>query len=609
MDQMGSSDHGRLIRVQIKEIDGSIRRAALRLSVSDVTTNGRLRVTLTNDVIEDSSGEVTYYQSCLTDEDYRRFREEQGLLVDIHGFSAMVERMVDQAEADESGSRFFTALEIANGNEASLVFVEINTFKRLIHLRLKMTSGSDKEITNHLAGQLRHLRNSLVDVTNQNAQTKSDLIQRNSDVHTLHQQLEALRSSVNEKEASLASNLNQQLAVEKERLASEMSSARVSWNAERQRIIDENSNSTRRLQNQVASLEYENKDLIERRHRNEASLLTLTDEVKRGQAEIQKLNQEIHSVRAESNRAGEGAKELDQTVHRLQAQVSALEQDNVRLSGELSLKSEILKTSLDDKAKAEQLLVEKTQLVAKRETAVKAVSQELVKANETIKKLQSEIRRHNDKVKLSQKIVGEQEKLISKKEAELEDTRTQLRDQSEANREWLASKDLMSRELEAKDAEIDQLRRTGKTSDTVIQWLNKQLTAAKVRDPGLKIGPPPSSLVGGATMSPHSAVLPSLLGTPGPTGATSKHPGKSMVASTPLPGGPANDHPSDEENHSANPALDPKYLQPSKGLGNSVAKKTSAKKSTFSPKQTPVATKGSKLPGQRATFAESVYFS
>ena len=117
----------------------------------------------------------------------------QGLLVDIHGFSAMVERMVDQAEADESGSRFFTALEIANVNEASLVFVEINTFKRLIHLRLKMTSGSDKEITNHLAGQLRHLRNSLVDVTNQNAQTKSDLIQRNSDVHTLHQQLEALR--------------------------------------------------------------------------------------------------------------------------------------------------------------------------------------------------------------------------------------------------------------------------------------------------------------------------------------------------------------------------------------------------------------------------------
>ena len=58
-----------------------------------------------------------------------------------------------------------------------------------------------------------------------------------------------------------------------------------------------------------------------------------------------------------------------------------------------------------------------------------------------------------------------------RKEAELEDTRTQLRDQSEANREWLASKDLMSRELDAKDAEIDQLRKTGKTSDTVIQWL------------------------------------------------------------------------------------------------------------------------------------------
>merc|ERR1712029_163748 len=116
------------------------------------------------------------------------------------------------------------------------------------------------------------------------------------------------------------------------------------------------------------------------------------------------------------------------------------------------------------------------------------------------------------------------------------------------------------RDLEAKDAEIEQLRKSGKTSDTVIQWLNKQLTAAKVRDPGLKIGPPPSSLLlrpppvagVGATVSSltsQSAVLPGILATPG---MPSNRTGKNLVASTPIPmsaGADGGDQ-SDEENQS-----------------------------------------------------------
>ena len=65
---------------------------------------------------------------------------------------------------------------------------------------------------------------------------------------------------------------------------------------------------------------------MERRHRNEANLLSMSEEVKRCQAEIQKLTRQISSMKAETDRAGEGAKELDQTVHRLQSQISSLEQ-------------------------------------------------------------------------------------------------------------------------------------------------------------------------------------------------------------------------------------------------------------------------------------------
>jgi len=627
------SDRHRLIRVQVKEGDGSIRRSSLRLAVSDVSTDARLRVTLTNDVVEDS--DVTYYASCLTEEDYRRFRDEQGLLVEMSGFAGMIERMVDMAEADDTGARFFTSLEVTSNGVANLSFVEINAFKRLVHLKLKMTSGSDAQIRKHLGSQLRDLRDRLAAVSKQNDRANTELSDRKADVDSLHDQLEALRVSVNEKEANMTTTLNRELSAEKERSNAELHAARTAFATERQRILDENSTTLRRLQNQVASLEYENKDLMERRHRNEATLLGMSEEVKRAQAEILKLNREIDSRRAENELAGEGAKERDQTVQRMQAQISHLEQDNVRLTSQLSLKTELLQTTSEDKAKLEQALTDKCQLVTKREAAVKAVSQELVKANEVTKKLQSEARRQTEKVKLSHKILSEQEKLITKKEAELEDTRTQLRDQSEANREWLTSKDLMKRDLEAKDAEIEQLRKSGKTSDTVIQWLNKQLTAAKVRDPGLKIGPPPSSLLlrpppvagVGATVSSltsQSAVLPGILATPG---MPSNRTGKNLVASTPIPmsataiprgsAGANGGDQSDEENQSVNPVLDPKYLQPAKGAAGTTAtnaknpgltKKTS--KSSFSPKQTTLATKfQSKHPGQKSTLAESVYFS
>lgn len=93
MDHIGASDNSRLIRVQVKENDGSMRRVALRLSVSDVSTDGRLRVTLANDVIEDNSGEVTYYSSCLTEEDYRRFREEQVRII-LEFWQALLGRTV-----------------------------------------------------------------------------------------------------------------------------------------------------------------------------------------------------------------------------------------------------------------------------------------------------------------------------------------------------------------------------------------------------------------------------------------------------------------------------------------------------------------------------------
>ena len=137
-----------------------------------------------------------------------------------------------------------------------------------------------------------------------------------------------------------------------------------------------------------------------------------------------------------------------------------------------------------------------------------------------------------------------------------------------------------------------------KTNESVISWLNKQLTNAKIRDPSFRIAPPPKNLsnamcdISGQTMA-----------TMQPSMATEQRNNK-LVASTPIQyqdsytpitakGGKENrlDDKSAEKSD-----LDPKYLQPSKSktaLKTTIPSENGAKR-----KSIPTATK-----------QQSVYFN
>ena len=89
----------------------------------------------------------------------------------------------------------------------------------------------------------------------------------------------------------------------------------------------------------------------------------------------------------------------------------------------------------------------------------------------------------------------------------------------------------MVKAAEDDQGHLERLRRSAKTSESVIQWLNRQLTAAKVRHPDLRVGPPPKNLTGDDLM----------VGTAGTTALTSMQPSMAtehrnnmLVASTPI---------------------------------------------------------------------------
>lgn len=241
---------------------------------------------------------------------------------------------------------------------------------------------------------------------------------------------------------------------------------------------------------------------------------------------------------------GQGNHELDRNLSRLQARLDVLEQDKIRLGEDLKRRDENVEDLMNMRKHLEQELSEKKCLVTKRENAVKNVSQELLKANEVIRKLQDQNRKENHKIKLGCQIVQEQEKVLTDKELELENTRKQLKEKSEL----IDSKEESIKDLEVQLEQIrenaDEMTKKLKTNETVIQWLNKQLTTAQARDPGLRLGPPPAGINFSAT---------------------------AISTSTPLGSRP----PLKEKN---NKGLDPKYLEPSPSLAN-LSRKTTSKPS------------------------------
>ena len=110
------------------------------------------------------------------------------------------------------------------------------------------------------------------------------------------------------------------------------------------------------------------------------------------------------------------------------------------------------------------------------------------------------------------------------------------------------------------------------TNDSVISWLNKQLTTAKIRDPGFRIAPPPKNIshaIGGDISAETMTTMQ-------PSMAT-EHKNNKLVASTPIQN---QDMPTQSsgkqewktgkenrlhDNNTEKSELDPKYLLPSTG--------------------------------------------
>ncbi|KAF0294609.1 Spindle assembly abnormal protein 6 [Amphibalanus amphitrite] len=504
------------------------------------TPSKTLKIMLTSD--EDP---FFHYVLTLREDSFSQLRSAQGLLVDFAQFPRKFTELVEQCVGEAAGSespRFSLHVDTAGcgDRQALLEVVEVNPFRHLSHIALRLAAASDSDLKLYLAKTIKTIkvvagveelqsereRRSSAEQshTSQLRHTQELLAQRSS-------QLEQLRAELQQLSTTSSSQLQQQLAAERDKARQAQWEEQQKQQAERQRLVEQHRQQTQQLEQRAETLDRQCRQLTETKYKQEVRCREVESQLKALETEHRQLKQEVAALRRQNA-------SLDEEYHgkanqQLRTRVAVLETE-VRDQHQLLQRQEQLQQAAQqskrvdltipfyrpfsvsvDQERLESQVTELQSTLTRREKTVKTVSQDLLKANDIIRKLQAETKAHHAKLKLRNQIaveqervvvvylVGtvtqlcvslfqlklrsqitlklrsqiavEQERLLTEAAEQRQQLEQQLRETSERQTAAAARSDQLQAEVAELQAKLETAHKLAKTNENVINWLNKQL--------------------------------------------------------------------------------------------------------------------------------------
>ncbi|KAI1891933.1 hypothetical protein AGOR_G00148810 [Albula goreensis] len=461
------------LQVQVKCKDCEDRRTSVRVSIDLLLSTNPVHKRDLVVRLTDDADPYFLYNLAISEEDFQSLKVQQGLLVDFSAFPQKFIDLLNQciSEQDKDNPRFLLQLSspstVLDHSAASLNIVETNAFKHLTHLSLKLLHGTDLEIKKYLAVCLscvkeekkvleQKLKRTEEDLTRQLSYTQQTLSEKS-------RELDRLRSEWTSQTATLSNRHSQDLTAEREKargtpaLSARSIQTKLQQQNEQLRRELESSHlqNTQQLQSRLTELEASNRELTEKKYKNDSTIRDLKAKLVGLEEESHRAKQQVLSLRRENSTLDSECHEKERQVNQLQTRVAVLEQE-IKDKDQLVLRTkEVLEATQQQKTSIE--------------------GKELIKANAIIKKLQGETKALVSKIKVKNSVTVSQEKVLqetserlSREQKELQDTQQQLRQRDEEVRK-------LQEQLEATVQKLDESREVLKTNENVITWLNKQL--------------------------------------------------------------------------------------------------------------------------------------
>ncbi|KAJ8376505.1 hypothetical protein SKAU_G00070850 [Synaphobranchus kaupii] len=511
------------LQVQVKCKDCEDRRTSVRVIIELLLTTNPVHKRDLVVRLTDDADLYFLYNLAISEEDFQSLKVQQGLLVDFSAFPQKFIDLLNQciSEQDKDNPRFLLQLSspssVLDHSPASLNIVETNAFKHLTHLSLKLLHGSDLEIKKYLAVCLscvkeekrlleQKLKRTEEDLTRQLSYTQQTLSEKS-------RELDRLRSEWTTQTSALSNQHCQELTTEREKALEIQTKLQHQSEQLRREVDSAHLQNTQQLQSRLTDLEASNRDLTEKKYKNDSTIRDLKAKLAGLEEEAHRAKQQVLSLRRENGTLDSECHEKERQVNQLQTRVAVLEQE-IKDKDQLVLRTkEVLEATQEQKNSVEGSAENKKVLIGKLETTVKSLSEELIKANAIIKKLQSETKALVGKIKVKNSVTVSQEKVLqetserlSREQKELQDTRQQLHKRDEEVTK-------LQEQLQASVQKLDESREVLKTNENVINWLNKQLNENQLMRKQEALGafetPPAVTSAAGIRMgnSSHNMVL------------------------------------------------------------------------------------------------------
>ncbi|XP_043204738.1 spindle assembly abnormal protein 6 homolog [Amphibalanus amphitrite] len=443
------------------------------------TPSKTLKIMLTSD--EDP---FFHYVLTLREDSFSQLRSAQGLLVDFAQFPRKFTELVEQCVGEATGSespRFSLHVDTAGCGErqALLEVVEVNPFRHLSHIALRLAAASDSDLKLYLAKTIKTIKEELQSErerrssaeqshTSQLRHTQELLAQRSS-------QLEQLRAELQQLSTTSSSQLQQQLAAERDKARQAQWEEQQKQQAERQRLVEQHRQQTQQLEQRAETLDRQCRQLTETKYKQEVRCREVESQLKSLETEHRQLKQEVAALRRQNASLDEEYHGKSKSVQQLRTRVAVLETEVRDQQQLLQRQEQLQQAAQQSKERLESQVTELQSTLTRREKTVKTVSQDLLKANDIIRKLQAETKAHHAKLKLRSQIAVEQERLLTEAAEQRQQLEQQLRETSERQTAAAAHSDRLQTEVAELQAKLETAQKLAKTNENVINWLNKQL--------------------------------------------------------------------------------------------------------------------------------------
>ena len=448
-------------------------------------SNGRKEMLLR---LTDKTDPFFLHQLILNEEDFADLKSQQGILVDYSSFPPKLTELFELclAESHSDSPKFLLKFQQSclSDGKATLSIVEATQFRHLVHLSLVLSLANDCEVKKYLATCLSKLQQERATTESNLRTTIRDLEGRLSQCQTSLEntchELSVLRADLDSRVSQMEAKFSQEMAFAQERHLKEKS--QLQNEAEARRIERESffQTSLGQFEDRVKNLECENKDLVDKKYKNEAAIRDLKSKLEVCDSELQRFKSEINTVRSENAAFANESHDKEKAIHNLKTKIAVLEQD-------VKSKNLIIQRSQEQVDMANQQRVksdDNTELlkskVAELEQNLKHASEDNSKANDIIRKLQEDLRLSYGKLKLKNSVTIQQEKLVGEKTSQLEKAEAQLKVfQGELNTSHEQNGKLKE-DLKNATSKLDENQKILDSNEKIIQYLNKQITDSQL---------------------------------------------------------------------------------------------------------------------------------